>query len=778
MLIAFTASAQIYSSALNTGELQLVPRDQVPFSGTFWVEGPTGMTAPLPCLPANAPDAPIYALPNGQFFVDARESLVYALSVASQSFADTSEQFSPLDNPQPDPPLITSNAWFNQIVISNHTYVSLGGATLDGNGNVIAHQFPFGVMFPVTATNLTIPIVEWQPIGQTNAIGNSTFEIPYNPASKPISFYRICSELDTNFNPASVLPFSLAATNLQILTDYGVALTWTNGQPGLASESEAIVETGTNGHAYLIDSEITSGASGSFSFELQNTNGLTFVRYSAPAATVGDQFFPPTNFLQNPDVFTIPYVINTNSGRSIADLSAYDVTDPSNPRFLAQVPLDQADKHAGTLEIPGISLQSGVLDIQLRATDTGNGESVTDLFITNHIQVSVIAPVLDFESNGSNRTLRAYGGYAVSLEAVTTNTTGYWVITTRNPNGIVVGQVSSPVASIGQHIVYNDGGTETTDEPYDHYFIDVTVQPTAPLAQLNGTLDPPAPPSSTTITVYLLPRRVAAAAITGYDTDVLPSDSGDRQFVLSVLQNGESELSDFIYYPVAFDDGNWKLSANPYANSLNNNGGWTSMQASLVGTNYQVTLDGTSTRVANSPTLPLSFLAAEGHGIVGNENWAFAFGMQGPPNAPDSDFNILTVLDRWHYKKSKDALAITIFTGCRIGGGNQPFPHLLLRNNGLFGQIDTGTAAAKGVRPCFGLAWTSDVVIGTDQFSWMSYWTLFATYLGGSGTSPFQYSLDDAIGQASFYDGQSGSTGGDNVTWSGTQGKHLDQFAQ
>ena len=32
--------------------------------------------------------------------------------------------------------------------------------------------------------------------------------------------------------------------------------------------------------------------------------------------------------------------------------------------------------------------------------------------------------------------------------------------------------------------------------------------------------------------------------------------------------------------------------------------------------------------------------------------------MQGPYGTPDSDFNILTLLDRWHYNKSKDALLV------------------------------------------------------------------------------------------------------------------------
>ena len=51
--------------------LQLVPSDQVPFCGTFWMvlPGPSGITAPLPCPPLD-PSLPIYAIADGQFLVD------------------------------------------------------------------------------------------------------------------------------------------------------------------------------------------------------------------------------------------------------------------------------------------------------------------------------------------------------------------------------------------------------------------------------------------------------------------------------------------------------------------------------------------------------------------------------------------------------------------------------------------------------------------------------------------------------------------------------------
>jgi len=83
LFVAYATFAQININEIDLSQLQQVPRDQLPFGGTFWIEGPNGPSAPMPCPPSNAPDAPIYALPNGQFLVDARESVYFALSTAS-----------------------------------------------------------------------------------------------------------------------------------------------------------------------------------------------------------------------------------------------------------------------------------------------------------------------------------------------------------------------------------------------------------------------------------------------------------------------------------------------------------------------------------------------------------------------------------------------------------------------------------------------------------------------------------------------------------------------
>jgi hypothetical protein len=67
-----SASADsIVSVVAGAQGLQLVPPDQVPFCGTFWMvlPEPGGGIAPLPCPPLDL-SLPIYVIADGQFLVD------------------------------------------------------------------------------------------------------------------------------------------------------------------------------------------------------------------------------------------------------------------------------------------------------------------------------------------------------------------------------------------------------------------------------------------------------------------------------------------------------------------------------------------------------------------------------------------------------------------------------------------------------------------------------------------------------------------------------------
>jgi len=371
-----------------------------------------------------------------------------------------------------------------------------------------------------------------------------------------------------------------------------------------------------------------------------------------------------------------------------------------------------------------------------------------------------VAPPLTLQTNGASLIPVSSGGYGVALEAVTTVTNGTWIINTYSPDGTLVGQVTAPVASVGQDVLYNDGGTPDTIYPYPYYDVEVIVDP----ANTGFT---------NIIRVYLLPPRLNAGAITGYDQFVLPANNTDKQFVLSVLQDGESGMASFIYQTIDFGDGNWKVAPNPTAISLNQNWGWTALQAGLAGADYR---RGSAPGEPlgwhdQHPDRPISFLAVHSHG-GSLSNSDTVIGLQGPSDMNDTAVTQQS-LEGWGFNKESNAVAIAIFTGCQLGNG--PFMQFILRNKGAQGQINSATAQALDIRPCFGLGWTVDVRIGTDQFQWMSYFTFFATEFGnGPNNSPFEYTLDGAFGLVpQYYQGN----GGQGVTWCGTAGMTLDRFA-
>ncbi|MGO8766089.1 MAG: hypothetical protein ACLQSR_13260 [Limisphaerales bacterium] len=704
------------------------------------------------------PGATVYVVGDDQFLVDARNVENFALMSMLPPLPPSGSP-NPVGNaPAAQPLEITSNAWFNQIIISNHTYVSLNGVTLDGNGNVMTSQLPYGGMFAVTATNLAAP--QWQPVGQTNAIGNTNFNLPYNPASTPISFYRMCAELDTNDNPEEILPFSLMATNLGILTDQGVTLTWTNDQPGLAAEADAIVEMDTNGHSYLVSSVITTNATGSLSFELQNATNLTFVRYSAPANTSTDLFFLTTNYFDSPDVVTVPYVISTNSGWSIIEVAVYDVTDPSNPQFLGHV--TGAGSDTGTLEIPGISLRSGVETLEFRAIDSGFGQTATDFTITNYRLISIVSPVLSLAPDGTNRIAASAGEYGISFEAVTTATNGTWVVNAYDPAGNLFESSSMDVTNIGQDIIYDDGSTVDSIYPAPYYDLEVTVQPPGdqPLAQN----DPPASVNTQYIRVYLLPPKPNAGSITAYDGTVIQElgNSSDEQYAIQVLTDGVSQMFEFIYQIENIqNNGLWQTVSQPTANNLNAPFGWTALNAGLAGSSYY------PGGQEQTPDRPILGVMVHGHGGLLN---GVALGVQG--ESPDDQLSqaSLSGTNGWGFVKGSNAVALAIFTGCRIGNG--PFMQFILRNNGQSGQFTPNTALAQKIRPCFGLGWTDDEPINTDVFDWLTYFTLYATENDGS---TFYYTLDNAVSQANQ---NAPGSAGNHVVWSGEQGISLAALEQ
>ena len=88
--MAVAASAQQF----DTSSLELVSRDQVPDFCTVWALRADGSAVPLPCLPFNYLDAPVYALPNGSFLLDETSVETSAMGGSARSMAleDDSEE--------------------------------------------------------------------------------------------------------------------------------------------------------------------------------------------------------------------------------------------------------------------------------------------------------------------------------------------------------------------------------------------------------------------------------------------------------------------------------------------------------------------------------------------------------------------------------------------------------------------------------------------------------------------------------------------------------------
>lgn len=111
LVAIFTAAAkaQEASSLEQVNSAQQISWSQVPRFGTFWVEGPNGFALPYPSPPVYLSDAPIYALDNGQFLVDARNSKNFNQPVAAAQSMAAVQQFSPLAPSPMDKP-----CWYRQ----------------------------------------------------------------------------------------------------------------------------------------------------------------------------------------------------------------------------------------------------------------------------------------------------------------------------------------------------------------------------------------------------------------------------------------------------------------------------------------------------------------------------------------------------------------------------------------------------------------------------------------------------------------------------------------
>lgn len=159
-------------------------------------------------------------------------------------------------------------------------------------------------------------------------------------------------------------------------------------------------------------------------------------------------------------------------------------------------------------------------------------------------------------------------------------------------------------------------------------------------------------------------------------------------------------MSAFIYNPIDIQDGIYVSGSNPVAVDLNQTNGWTALQAMLADKPYR------RYGVPQQVDRPIDFVAVDAHGAALSEDANSAFGIQGPGGYADNQVSQFS-LRSFGFDRSTNAVALAIFTGCKIGDG--PFMRYLLRDKGLWHQISAATATSQHIRPCFGLGWAQQI---------------------------------------------------------------------
>jgi hypothetical protein len=120
LLLTSTWCLQVWPSSLVTDGLRQVSPDQLPRFGTFWVAGKAGsqLLAPLPCLPPDDTDYPIFDLGGGSYLIAKDPAALNSPQVtqllsdvaqaqdaaANNLTASLNNRSNPLDGPIPDGP--------------------------------------------------------------------------------------------------------------------------------------------------------------------------------------------------------------------------------------------------------------------------------------------------------------------------------------------------------------------------------------------------------------------------------------------------------------------------------------------------------------------------------------------------------------------------------------------------------------------------------------------------------------------------------------------------
>jgi len=499
------AEDSIVSIVAGAQGLPLVPPDQVPQFGTFWVGGAsgTGGAAPLPCQPID-PSLPIYAIAEGQFLVadtgggpPAGSPTAAALTAQANALVNLIAQIQTaaarqrmramgMDVPSPggdgsgdggddyspaySPMIINSNLlWLEMVTVTNDT------------ASLVIHP-PWNVTNEVYdllyCTNL-LPPIAWQWLlrsypDQTNLLAPN--------ASDAQGFYRLSSAKDliatdsrgTNFwIMFPNLPSQYVANDLSLIISSPVGATGTVTTPGLLANGPILVVTNC-GDATVNGTYVLTNLTAQEQNDWQ-VNGLDATEVGYVHGTNWVDFAAGESILFDYDsgtgVFTFLYDkpgINLNG--SAADWQSINDTNlPPNPTSLcAPVPLVNQFFSVAPGAVTNISIPLAVMLVDY------------DMVETNGINVTASQPVsvygLDYGSQastaftgyptpllGTNYCVMAWATYYSQLAVVATETnTTVWIIP--SPTANLENHTNAYSTNLLQGETYQIGSLTDTDD--------------------------------------------------------------------------------------------------------------------------------------------------------------------------------------------------------------------------------------------------------------------------------------------------------------------------
>lgn len=403
VIIGLSCVVHAQPVTIDTSSLELVPRDELPRFGTFWIERATGLTAPLPCPPGDMPDAPTYALPNGQFLVDAT-----AVQPATMTASSTSVPFpgggggGGGTNP-PAPPNIPNYAKFMAQVFS----------VLDTNYVANTDTNLYNVIISFPAQTNTAPTLQIARYGADAVVIKAT-HFDYSAETRDFALI-ICDKVETPVwrtvdlsatnaadgwliqgavPPSQVTdPMYLLVSNLNLLYN-GFFRAIPYGGPQLVLSGAQPYDTVSNMLSLRAVITDLSGANGTNQALVVTVNGLQ----TRASVSLG-----ATNTIALDTRYTA-------SGYEDVEVSYGNVPvvfDPQNPPMDTQLGYGSTATLYLDFENPAFLVNAS----DMCSPDMGTNLILFGVNQADHIQVTISAPT-------DGRILASYGGNVLSAETI------------------------------------------------------------------------------------------------------------------------------------------------------------------------------------------------------------------------------------------------------------------------------------------------------------------------------------------------------------------------